>query len=64
MDLSTLILGVSIYDHIILLVDALILIVIIMEGDFFIRKKKAFEKRLRKFFRDTKKYFTKQEVDQ
>ena len=57
--------GASVYDHIILWVDILILVVIIMEGDFFIRKKKLAERRFKKFLRDAKKYFRhKEEVDQ
>lgn len=63
MNLGTEVWGITIFDHIIMWVDALILIVIIMEGDFFIRKKKQAERSLRKFFRDTKRYFKHHEGD-
>jgi hypothetical protein len=57
MNLATDLWGASLYDHVILWVDILILVVIIMEGDFFIRKKKEAERRFKKFLRDAKKYF-------
>lgn len=63
MNLGTELWGASLYDHIILWVDTLILIVIIMEGDFFIRKKKEAERRFKKFLRDATKYFKHHEED-
>jgi hypothetical protein len=57
MNLGTQIFGVSICDQIIMWADILILLAIIVEGDFFQRKKKAIEKTWKKFLRDSKRYF-------
>jgi hypothetical protein len=57
MNMGTVVFGITIYDHAMWLLELAILIVIIMEGDFFKRKKKQYEKAWRKFIRDSKRYF-------
>lgn len=57
MNLGTELFGVSLCDQIIMWADLLILLAIIVEGDFFQRKKKCMERRFKKFLRDAKRYF-------
>ena len=63
MNMGTEIFGISIYDHCMWILELAILIVIIMEGDFFKKKKKQAEKAWRKFIRDSKRYFKHHEED-
>lgn len=61
MNLGTHLWGVSIYDHILGILETLILVAIILEGPWYARKQKEVTKAFRKFMRDAKKYVHKKE---
>jgi len=63
MNMGTVVFGITIYDHVMWMLELAILIMIVMEGDFFKRKKKEFEKACRKLIRDTKRYFKQKDEE-